>query len=436
MSTQTPVWDWDLRLAGTLERVGVVVCACLGIALLALLGGDDHSTALTVVLVAGATAQFALVALRVVRPGRSTALTMATVDACTFAACVAFGLLRGRPVDVATPSRIAALVVVLSAVGTATALLSVLAERLLRREGIDPPATGLPNGRWGPAIVVAVLTVTVVAMLFPGVVRLGSQASGVEESAAQDLGGAVELDQRSVSPAQPSTVHDHTDPGSSGARPATDPAGAATPGSSDSDDPRAVFGPDAPLTRAQHAALGVELDLARAAALRYPTVRDARAAGMVTPGLEPGFGAHYQFASEAALRSVRSDGSVDPTNPGAWIYAGDGPDDPVVGVVYNSLTETAPEGFTGPNDHWHRDPNACLIISPDSITLPLGDQSDISREECDQVNGNFLERSNWMVHAWVVPGWDNPAGVFAHENSQLLCVVAPGATPPIGCPAG
>jgi hypothetical protein len=26
-----------------------------------------------------------------------------------------------------------------------------------------------------------------------------------------------------------------------------------------------------------------------------------------------------------------------------------------------------------------------------------------------------------MVHAWVVPGWESPEGVFSHENGNLRC---------------
>jgi hypothetical protein len=26
-----------------------------------------------------------------------------------------------------------------------------------------------------------------------------------------------------------------------------------------------------------------------------------------------------------------------------------------------------------------------------------------------------------MVHAWVVPSWESPAGVFSHENPNLRC---------------
>jgi len=29
--------------------------------------------------------------------------------------------------------------------------------------------------------------------------------------------------------------------------------------------------------------------------------------------------------------------------------------------------------------------------------------------------------TGWMVHAWVVPGWESPDGVFSHENPNLRC---------------
>ena len=29
--------------------------------------------------------------------------------------------------------------------------------------------------------------------------------------------------------------------------------------------------------------------------------------------------------------------------------------------------------------------------------------------------------TGWMVHAWVVPGWESPNGVSSHENPELTC---------------
>jgi hypothetical protein len=32
-----------------------------------------------------------------------------------------------------------------------------------------------------------------------------------------------------------------------------------------------------------------------------------------------------------------------------------------------------------------------------------------------------MKRTIWMVHAWVVPGWESPSGVFSHDNNDLVC---------------
>ena len=32
-----------------------------------------------------------------------------------------------------------------------------------------------------------------------------------------------------------------------------------------------------------------------------------------------------------------------------------------------------------------------------------------------------MRETAWMVHAWVVPGWESPLGVFSHENTDVLC---------------
>src|SRR2546421_211955 len=36
-------------------------------------------------------------------------------------------------------------------------------------------------------------------------------------------------------------------------------------------------------------------------------------------------------------------------------------------------------------------------------------------------HGFFMPVTGWMVHAWVVPGWESPRGVFSHENPDLPC---------------
>ena len=50
----------------------------------------------------------------------------------------------------------------------------------------------------------------------------------------------------------------------------------------------------------------------------------------------------------------------------------------------------------------------------------------VTPQECADVHGTFMKKTVWMVHAWVVPGWESPQGVFSHDN---LHVVLPRATP-------
>ena len=32
-----------------------------------------------------------------------------------------------------------------------------------------------------------------------------------------------------------------------------------------------------------------------------------------------------------------------------------------------------------------------------------------------------MKKTIWMVHAWVVPGWESPQGVFSHDNLHVYC---------------
>lgn len=40
---------------------------------------------------------------------------------------------------------------------------------------------------------------------------------------------------------------------------------------------------------------------------------------------------------------------------------------------------------------------------------------------CDRYHGTFMKKTVWMVHGWVVPGWESPLGVFSHSNPNLHC---------------
>jgi hypothetical protein len=112
---------------------------------------------------------------------------------------------------------------------------------------------------------------------------------------------------------------------------------------------------------------------------------------------------------------------VNPEYPASWIYASVADNAPVVGVMYESLNATAPTGFIGPNDHWHRHANVCIQIGGGKIGVPFAADQDVTPQECRDVHGIFMNKTVWMVHAWVVPGWESPQGVFSHDNLHVYC---------------
>jgi hypothetical protein len=177
--------------------------------------------------------------------------------------------------------------------------------------------------------------------------------------------------------------------------------------------------PDEPLDTPTRAVLATQLVAARDAALRMPTVADATAAGYVLAGgFAPGSGAHYVGVTGAGLTGS---GGVDSGHPDTYIYDGTSPGSRIVGLMYNSLGKEAPEGFAGPNDHWHRHSNVCLKFSSAGIEVPFPADSDVTATQCASKGGRLMAITTWMVHAWVVPGWESPEGVFSHNNSNLRC---------------
>jgi hypothetical protein len=180
--------------------------------------------------------------------------------------------------------------------------------------------------------------------------------------------------------------------------------------------------PDKPLDRATRALLAQQLIAARAVAMRYPTVTDATNAGysLVGGGFGPGSGAHYIGGYAAGF---------DPSHPLALIYDGIHPTSQMVGLMYYSMGTTAPAGFAGPNDHWHRHSGVCLGNGSDVLFPP---DSSVTAEQCAAAHGSYMAITGWMVHAWVVPGWESPRGVFSHENPDLRCADGTFRTDSIG----
>ena len=114
-------------------------------------------------------------------------------------------------------------------------------------------------------------------------------------------------------------------------------------------------------------------------------------------------------------------GAFDPAKPLALIYDGISPTSQVIGLMYYGMGETAPEGFAGPNDHWHRHSNVCVKFGPGGVDVPFPVDVDVTEAQCKAVQGSFMKVTGYMVHAWVVPSWESPLGVFSHDNPDVRC---------------
>jgi hypothetical protein len=182
-------------------------------------------------------------------------------------------------------------------------------------------------------------------------------------------------------------------------------------------DIQAELQPDKPLDRATRAELASQLEAARQIAMRYPTVADATAAGMfLAGGFAPGSGAHY-----IAISGISGSGPIDVAKVNSYIYEGTSPDSRIVGLMYYSNAKA--EGFAGPNDHWHRHSNVCINWNGPSggLEVPFPADAEVTAGQCARAGGRLMPITGYMVHAWVVPGWESPQGVFSHENLNLRC---------------
>jgi hypothetical protein len=184
--------------------------------------------------------------------------------------------------------------------------------------------------------------------------------------------------------------------------------------------------PDQPLDAPTRELLAQQLTTAREHAMQYPTVADATAAGLrLAGGFAPGSGAHYVGGP------MTGGGTFDPNAVQALIYDGTSPTSKIVGLMYYAMGN-APEGFAGPNDHWHRHSSVCTKFANGQIDVPFPADADVTKEQCTAVGGFFMSITGYMVHAWVVPGWESPQGVFSHENVNVRCADGTYNTQPNG----
>jgi hypothetical protein len=166
-----------------------------------------------------------------------------------------------------------------------------------------------------------------------------------------------------------------------------------------------------PLRHAQRVQLQQQMAQARAAAAAYPTVASAEAAGYRRSTVYvPCIGAHYTNVGLA----VR----FDPRHPSELLYDGSTPDAKIVGLSYLTYHHNgAPPGFAGSNDHWHQhNANGGLCLKGGEV---VGGE-ETTRAECAARGGHkTLLIDIWMLHAWVVPGFECSWGVFSGECPEL-----------------
>ncbi|MGH7617894.1 MAG: hypothetical protein ACREPM_11745 [Gemmatimonadaceae bacterium] len=155
---------------------------------------------------------------------------------------------------------------------------------------------------------------------------------------------------------------------------------------------------------------------------KYPTVKDAEAAGYRRAGpFIPGLGTHY-VGGRSGRGSALSDDDI--LHPSTIIYVGNAPTSPIAGFMYISSVMAGapePEGFAGPNDHWHYHTGICLVRGPNGAQEALGFDGSITQDGCKAKSGNWVATTQYLLHVWTVPGYSNPLGVFAHANPALTC---------------
>jgi len=183
---------------------------------------------------------------------------------------------------------------------------------------------------------------------------------------------------------------------------------------------------------AERQKLAAQLVQARAVAVRYPTVADALAAGYeLTTPYAPGTGAHYGKDADTQAPGQ----PLDVSKPQSLLYDGTEPTSKLVGMMYVQLGgPKAPDGFAGPLDAWSPTHGQCLKKGTLDPQFPT--KSSVTKAECAEADGTFIDVTAWIQHVWVVPGWEAPGGVFAPYNDDIVCADGSTDTGPVdGCPS-
>ena len=180
--------------------------------------------------------------------------------------------------------------------------------------------------------------------------------------------------------------------------------------------------PPVELDPATQAELTAQLLVTAQLVADYPTlgVAEAKGANRTGPFL-PGQGTHAMPPGFV----TNSDGDMDPADllSPLLVFDGTGPDAPLAGFMYYAVGEAEPEGFVGPNDHWHRHTQVCMVTHPDgTVDTPFGAEDErVTEEMCRDQGGELLVTTGYMVHVWTVPGYGAEGGVFSELNDDVTC---------------
>jgi hypothetical protein len=178
-----------------------------------------------------------------------------------------------------------------------------------------------------------------------------------------------------------------------------------------------------PVTQAK---LDEQLALTATLADDFPTLQDAVDAGYRRAGpYVPGLGVHMiKFDGEGYVNPDGVMDEVDLLHPLSLLYLGTEPDAELGGFMYYAATAVEPQGFAGRNDGWHYHENLCAVPATDGfLDFPFGPDFGATQAQCDEVGGMLMD-SQWMIHVWTVPGWDDMddyGGVFAEMNPRFAC---------------
>ena len=180
--------------------------------------------------------------------------------------------------------------------------------------------------------------------------------------------------------------------------------GAGIP-TSDTDHAHTDVVAEVPLSAVDAPIFATQLALAEQSISSHDTEEKATALGYVratAPSNE--IGTHWVLWSQIAK-------PFDPATPSMLLFDERRNPAVLVGYSYALQSPTRPEGFAGPNDHWHQHRGLCV------------EGGWVVREQAPgpgACGGTYIAGGDfWMLHAWVVPGWDNRKGEFAPFNPKL-----------------